>query len=304
MERKRGGMMGIDRLKHWVSQIFPIHRILARLALGLIAVAVYCVFVLWIVSVWRIPGLHWGLEAGMLNSIVLGLLLGFRNRNAYDRWWEGRRLWGQLVNNCRNFGCKLNAFVPAERLVESQMFTLLGAFPTALSRRLRSEPVTLEELGVATFGGPHPEHVPLYLTERMYQVLAAWKRSGEVGDGVLRVMDMNLNALMDVCGACERIRNTEIAVSYKGMLRIGIALNLIAVPWFACQHLGVMSIPVILMMCFFMLGVELIDTDIEEPFGHDSDDLDLDRYCATIRASLEELEAMRSLPTKAAVEHR
>jgi putative membrane protein len=37
-----------------------------------------------------------------LLGVVLSILLSFRTNTAYDRWWEGRKLWGDLVNNCRN----------------------------------------------------------------------------------------------------------------------------------------------------------------------------------------------------------
>ena len=51
---------------------------------------------------------------------------------------------------------------------------------------------------------------------------------------------------------------------------------------------GLWSLPVILLVCFFLFGVELIDSIVEEPFGHERDDLDLDRYCQTIREGVEE----------------
>ena len=105
-------------------------------------------------------------------------------------------------------------------------------------------------------------------------------------DGALLVLDPHLRGLLDVCGGCERIHNTPLSAAYKGMLRFGLGLNVLVVPWFVMASLGAMGLPVLLVTCLFMLGVELIDSRIEEPFGHDAEDLDLDAYCRTIAESV------------------
>ncbi len=93
--------------------------------------------------------------------------------------------------------------------------------------------------------------------------------------------------LLDVCGACERIRNTALAPSYKVLLRAGIAIDLALTPWYSMSQLGLWGLPPLLLVAFFLLGVELIDSVVEEPFGTERDDLALEQYCATIRESVE-----------------
>ena len=114
-----------------------------------------------------------------------------------------------------------------------------------------------------------------------------WQRDRAIDQGVLWILDAHARGLLDVCGACEKIRNTPLSPSYKNLLRIGLVLNVLISPWLLVPESGFWSLPVVLLACFFLFGVQLIDAMVEEPFGHERDDLDLDRYCRTIRESVE-----------------
>jgi ion channel-forming bestrophin family protein len=107
--------------------------------------------------------------------------------------------------------------------------------------------------------------------------------AGVLDDATLWVLDSHLRALLDVCGGCEKIRNTPLSPSYKSLLRAGLVVNVLAGPWFIAPEFGRWGVPVFALMCFFLLGVELIDSVVEEPFGRERDDLDLDHYCETVR---------------------
>jgi putative membrane protein len=254
-----------------------------RLGLLLLGVAGYylvCGLVIWW---WQIPALDWGSSASLLNTVILSLLLSFRNRAAYDRWWEARGLWGQLTNDSRNLAGKLASYLPAEVLARSRVAELLAGFAEALKRHLRDEAPRLRDVP----GFEHEEadvpHVPMYLAGRLYAEVAGWKRAGLVDDPVVWILDPHLRGLLDVCGGCEKIRHTPLSPSYKSLLRAGLILNMLVAPWFAIPEVGFWGVPVFELVCFFLLGVELIDTVVEEPFGRERDDLDLDRYCRTIR---------------------
>src|SRR6476619_6614260 len=97
----------------------PVLAVGKQLAELLVAVAVYCVVVRFGIEHFKIPAVDPGNSTTVVNGVILGLLYGFRNRTAYDRWWEGRRLWGQLVNDSRNLACKLAASVPASELARA-----------------------------------------------------------------------------------------------------------------------------------------------------------------------------------------
>jgi putative membrane protein len=276
--------------------IFPLVAIAKRLGLWLAVVVIYCLLVGWIVHEvgFRLP--DWSFEAGLVNSVILGLLLNFRNRTAYDRWWEARRLWGQLTNDSRNLAWKLAAFVPPEVVARSSAAALLMAFPEALKRHLRRESFRLRDLPGFEKESDNPDHVPSYLAGRLYAALAGWMREGHVNDQLLRFFDPHLSALLDICGGCERILNTPISPSYKGLLRTGLVLNILVAPWYAVAEIGFWGVLVFLLVCFFLLGVELIDSIVEEPFGREADDLDLERYCETIRHGVSMSLPIRSEP--------
>jgi putative membrane protein len=262
---------------------FPLLGIGKRLAPWLVLVGVYGLADWFAISWWNLRLFPWGSTAELINGILLGLLMSFRNRVAYERWWEGRRLWGQLTNDIRNLAGKLAAFVPAEVLARSPVVALLGGFPEALKRHLRGQKPRLQDIAGFEKDSAEPAHVPSYLADRLYQEVAGWVRDGHLDGTTLLALDPHLRGLLDVCGGCERILSTPISPSYKAVLRTCIAGNILFAPWYTMTEIGLWGLPVFLIVCFFVLGVELIDTAVEEPFGTDREDLDLEGYCQTIR---------------------
>jgi putative membrane protein len=145
-----------------------------------------------------------------------------------------------------------------------------------------------------------PAHVPMYLAGRVFERLAAWQRDGVIDSITALRLDEHARAYMDVCGACERIRHTPLPFSQKGLMRLGLLLNILIAPWLTLADLGGWGIPVLVLASFLLLGIELVDTALEEPFGKDADDLRLGAYCRTIQASVAEvfksLDAERGQP--------
>jgi putative membrane protein len=258
-----------------------------HLGLILLAVTIYCVGAGLVKRWFEIQVIDLGTSAGLINTLILSLLLSFRNRAAYDRWWDARSLWGQLVNDTRNFAAKCAAFVPADVLARSRVAEMLAGFAVALNRHLRDESPRLQDLPGFAHETADPPHVPLYLAQRLFVTVAEWKRDGHIDQATLWILDAHLRGLLDVCGACEKIRNTPLSPSYKSLLRTGLVLNVLAEPWLNTPEIGFWYLPIFLLVCFFLFGVELIDSIIEEPFGRERDELDLDRFCETIRQGVE-----------------
>ena len=258
-----------------------------RLGLILLAVTIYCVAAAGVKRWFEIKVIDLGTSAGLINTLILSLLLSFRNRAAYERWWDARSLWGQLINDTRNFAAKCAAFVPADVLARSRVAELLAGFAVALNRHLRDESLHLRDLPGFEHEEADPPHVPLYIAQRLFTTVAEWKRDGHIDQATLWILDSHLRGLLDVCGACEKIRNTPLSPSYKSLLRTGLILNVLAEPWLNVPEVGFWYLPVFLLVCFFLFGVELIDSIIEEPFGRERDELDLDSYCQTIRQGVE-----------------
>jgi putative membrane protein len=152
---------------------------------------------------------------------------------------------------------------------------------------LRDEAFRLQDIPGFESDEADPAHVPLYLARQLFDIIAGWTRQGKIEPAVAWMLDVHARGLLEVCGGCEKIHGTPLSPSYKGLLRAGLVLNVLVEPWLNVPQMALWSLPVFLLVCFFLFGVELIDSIVEEPFGHERDDLNLDRYCRTIRESVD-----------------
>ncbi len=221
-------------------------------------------------------------------TLVLGWLLVFRTNTAYQRWWEARTLWGSLVNASRNLAIKLCmlARLPAEERLRAQR--LMIEFPDALRCHLRSElDVGLNDEVKSL--APGFQHVPQGIVAELYRALGGWKSLGLVDGDELRVIDQELHRYLDICGGCERIQRTPIVKSYRFFARQCVLLFLGTLPWGIAHELGIWTIPMTIITSYFMLGMEVVAEHVEEPFGYDEDDLDLETLCLTIQTSVNEV---------------
>lgn len=212
-------------------------------------------------------------DEALVVGIVFGWLMSFRTHTSYARWWEGRGLWGQLVNETRNLVLKAAAAVddPAGR---AKFGGLLARFAAALRDHLRRPK-----------GDPGP-HVPMAVAGEVFALVRGWHAAGRIDGFAFLALDEHARQLMNVCGACEKIRATPLAASYRGLLRKGIAGYMALLPWMLAADLGWLTVPVTVLVAYAVVGLELIATDIEDPFGTDGDDLPLDDIVGTIERSV------------------
>jgi len=221
---------------------------------------------------------------------ILGLLLVVRTNTAYDRWWEGRKLWGQLVNELRNLAVKAQATVRVDAAAKRDFGRMLVNFARALKEHLRDGALIQHLTMYVRLDEPAaPTHIPLDIALRIRQRIFEWRREGFI-DGFEELMfDPHARALMEVCGACERIRRTPVIPSYRAFTLQSIYLYLLTLPWALVDQLGWYAAPAISIIAYFMLGLEVVAEDAAEPFGHTQDDLLLDDICRTLEASIEEV---------------
>ncbi len=277
-------------IRPWVKVLAHFHAtpIFARMWMGVALLTAYAAAFVAADRVYFPEAHTLGASLHGLLGVVLGMLLVFRTNTSYDRWWEGRKLWGQLVNDSRNLAIKVQAIVRVADADKHDFGRLLIGFAFALKGHLRGG-ITLNEVPLFESATETPPHVPVELAKRVYQRLAAWRRADQVDGFELMMLDQQAASLMSICGACERIQKSPISASYRWFIRQMIGIYLLTLPLGLLESFGWWTVPAVALLSYFMMGVETIAEEIEDPFGDAEDDLKLDALCETIRSSVTEL---------------
>jgi putative membrane protein len=228
-----------------------------------------------------------------LVGFVISMLLVFRTNTAYERWWEGRKQWGALVNVSRNLSIRLAEVIPAEDSAARQYFrVLITNYAFALKEHLRSGVRESELEGHARLDISElvsKAHVPNAIAQRMYAGLLELRASGSITEQQLLAFDRLFNEFTDIAGACERIRKTPIPYSYSAFIKKFIFLYVVSLPFGIILDFGYATIMVTVFVFYILASLELIAEEIEDPFGSDTNDLPTDDIAKTIRTNLKEL---------------
>lgn len=228
---------------------------------------------------------------GMIHSLlgfVLSLLLVFRTNTAYDRWWEGRKLWGKLVNDSRNFVIKINSILPENDVKNrTQIAKYLRFFPYFLASHLSKESTRLvldEDFSDLQKELQHhpPAELVFLLTKKLYQL----KKENKISDTEMLFLDTQLSGLLDVCGGCERIKNTPIPYSYSSFIKKFIIFYVMALPVANVVNLGGFMIPITMFVYYVLMSLELIAEEIEDPFNNDENDIPMEAISQNIERSI------------------
>jgi putative membrane protein len=245
---------------------------------------------------WKIPVSFKSLGV-VIPSIVLGLLLVFRTNTAYERFWEGRKAWGQLVNTVRNLARQILIAIPTpepdDRNQKINALNLLIAFPIALKLHLRSEPIDRELTDLLS--PAQSEHlqkidnIPFAVIFWIGEYLENQYRQGNLDRHQLVNAIEVLNSVADTAGICERILKTPIPLAYAVHLKQLVLIYCLLLPFQLVADLQWWTGPVVALISFTLFGIEEIGMEIENPFGRDYNDLPLDRICKTIELNVNEL---------------
>lgn len=228
-----------------------------------------------------------------LLGIVLGLFLVFRTNSAYDRWWEGRKLWGMMVNSTRNYALKLGAYLEQDDHESRKWFAqMIPNFVIATKEHLRKG-VQLSELELADPNFLESlaryQHKPNGISAMMYNKVNALYKTGKLTGEQFWVLDKEMKDFIDIMGACERIKNTPIPYSYAMFIKKFIFIYIITLPFGFVTSFEYVTIPTTLLITFVLLSVELIAEEIEDPFGRDINDLPTDHLAGRIQENVREI---------------
>jgi putative membrane protein len=236
-----------------------------------------------------------------LLGVILSIFLVFRTNSAYDRWWEARKQWGALVNNCRNLAIYVDGMYPEENEdIRHWMAVHISNFCLALVEHLR-EGVKLDKLvylpkeELAEY--EQKDHVPNYIAQQIFHKIVRAHRSGEINEGDYINIKAQHQSLLDILGACERIKKTPIPFSYAAYLKIFISVYAILLPFALVTSFHMAAVPLSMFLFFALLGVELLGEEIEDPFGLDCNDLPTGDIAHTIKKNVFEiLENRKPVP--------
>jgi putative membrane protein len=233
----------------------------------------------------------------LIPNIVLGLLLVFRTNTAYERFWEGRKAWGTLVNTVRNLSRQILVSItesnPKDHQAKIAAVKLLPAFAIALKLHLRSQPVN-DELAVNLSPTQFNllktmNHPPLEIAFWINSYLQEQAHQKKLDLYQLSSMIQLLHQMVDVIGICERILRTPIPLAYSIHLKQLLMIYSLSLPFQMVDQLEWMTGPIVALISFTLLGIEEIGIQIEDPFGHDPNDLPLDAICNTMMRNIEDL---------------
>lgn len=235
--------------------------------------------------------------ANVVPTLVLGLLLVFRTNTAYERFWEGRKLWGGITNTSRNLGRQIWVTVdeptPDVREQKVMALNLIAAFASATKQHLRSAPVAEDVADLVTpevlTSLEHANHAPIEISVRIAAFLEEQRDRGNLTEYQLASLHRLLDVLVDSLGGCERILRTPMPFAYAIHLRQLLLLYCLILPFELVAKVGPWTALLVLIISFTLFGIEEIGEEIENPFGRDPNDLPLDTICHTIRQNMQDL---------------
>jgi putative membrane protein len=284
--------------KVWFSMIFHAYSraVMRTLMPSLIFMALFSgllCYVLLDVLRFHENDFHTTISMHSLLGIVLGLFLVFRTNSAYDRWWEGRKLWGSMVNNTRNISHKLNAFLERKDTENRTWFAqMIPNFVISVKEYLRKG-VNVRDLDIADekflsrLEGV--KHIPNRLSSMLYERVNGLYKDRSISGEQLFMLDRELKEFSEILGACERIKSTPIPYSYTMYIKQFIFIYVITLPFAFVTTSGYYTVPMVMLVTFVLLSVELIAEEIEDPFGRDMNDLPTDELSEKIKSNVREI---------------
>jgi putative membrane protein len=280
--------------KDWITFIFRFHEsdTFRQLIPMMIFIGLYAAGIAYLeIEFWQLSDKSHVKNIPLMHStvgFVLSLLLAYRTNTAYERWWEGRKLWGALVNNSRNLALKLSAYL-ADENDRNYFKKAIPAYASVLSKHLLNEEVSqmlFEGLDLAL---DHRNHQPNQVAKHLFQKANALYTFGKITGEQFYIINTELQSFTDICGACERIKNTPIPYSYSAFIKKFIFFYVMTLPFGYVFSLGYYVIPVVVFIFYVLASLELIAEEIEDPFGGDDNDLPTQKIAANIKKHVEEL---------------
>ncbi|WP_258102954.1 bestrophin family protein [Marinoscillum sp. MHG1-6] len=281
--------------KTWFSLIFDFYsRYVMRVLFPLILfIGVFTTVLCFLII--DVLGWHYAGAIGFhsILGVILGLFLVLRTNTAYDRWWEGRKLWGQLVNDSRQLAVKLASLIPKEEEEDRIFFRrMIPNVAFAIKEHLRDS-ILIGEMDTINDEIKNTiiksKHRPNCINRLIYQRVVGLAKKGIITQEQLIVLDKEIKGFTDIVGACERIKSTPIPYSYSMFIKKFLFIYSITLPFSFMWEFEYWCAPVVMLAFYFLISIELIAEEIEDPFGNDINDLPLDEISYKIKSNVSEI---------------
>jgi ion channel-forming bestrophin family protein len=248
--------------------------------------AILVISILAVIVAHQRPALLAGLSAMpfTLVGLSLSIFMSFRNTACYDRWWEGRKLWGQLIITTRSFARQVSTLDPAER---AALLETLCGFVAGLAARLRGADEQAAIAGHVALGdwagAPNPTDAALMLVGRRCRQLAD---TGVIDAIHYSVLETQLTELGHVQGGCERIKTTPLPFSYSLLLHRTAYAFCLLLPFALAPALDWWAPLPAFLVSYAFFGLDALGDELSDPFGTDANDLPLDAMVRLVEREL------------------
>jgi putative membrane protein len=228
-----------------------------------------------------------------LIGVIMGLTLVFRTNSSYDRWWEGRKLWGALINESRTMASNFYALLPndfeSRRYIAAQIANFAYALQGSLRDAINFD--WLDDGGDSNYIAQlkKAKHIPHRIATNIFVKMEELYKKGSFSDVDKINIKVQIEQMINVMGACERVKNSPIPFSHVSFIKSFIILYCILLPIGMVDTFHYYTIPAVFLISYALAGVEIISEEIEQPFGTDANDLPLLHISNIIKQNVYEI---------------
>lgn len=290
----------IVRLQPDLSKLlFTMHgSIVPRITPALLVLAGFTIVVVLLQRYQWVVMPNFSLAPFTILGIALSLFLGFRNQAAYDRWWEARKLWGDMVYEIRGLARSSETLLALEAeqgeagQLRRQLLSWVAAHSHALRAALRREDCRADL--APWLDNTEMEHMLThdnpadYCLRRAGRIIGALYRDKHIDSIGLRILDEHLNELARVQAACERIANTPLPFAFTLLTHRTALIYCYTLPFVLVAPMGFYAVLFTLLVAYTFFGLDVLSQELEGPFGREANDLPLDALCRVNEISIAE----------------
>jgi putative membrane protein len=224
----------------------------------------------------------------LIFSFILTIIISFRVNSSFSRWWEGRTLWGGIVNNSRNLALKFETYIGLNQ--HPDFYLLLSKLPIIIKANIRKDSNLLRKemhsLGIYEYNSQQPV---VLVTQRMYKIINQLRNETRIRVEQCTHLDNHLANLIDMAGGCERIANTRVPPAFAFFVKQALLFYSLMFPFGWVNTFGVLIIPMLVMIVYILLGLEILSEELEDPFKEGDNSLNLDVITRNIELNVAQI---------------